>query len=136
MYKRDDNKPKAVWNRIHNITVGEGAQAQRYDFDLSEGGSVRVMLNTPAGERQAFMFPAAQLEHVIAVQSELPRIFEAFQSIQPDIQIRKEKQKEQDRLERQKLQELNKRVQRLSALDQEKARILADVEALTGKKLA
>lgn len=135
MYKRDDNKPKAVWNRIHNVTVGEGSQAQRYDFDLSEGGSVRVQINRPDGEKTAFMLPASQLEHVIAVQAELPRIFQAFQDAAPQILAQKEIKKEAARLEAEKRRELEKAERLIRAGRETEAMLLARIETLTGKKV-
>lgn len=129
MFKQD--KPKAEWTLIHGVTKGD----QRYSFYMSAKGAVKITRHTPQGETRGIIMMGTDVADLVAVAEELPRVNQSFQDALPTIQENKAKAKEESRLEREKLAALNKAVKGLSAIDEQKARLLAQVEALTGKKV-
>lgn len=129
MFKQD--KPKAEWTLIHGVTKGD----QRYSFYMSAKGAVKITRHTPQGETRGIIMMGPDVADLVAVAEELPRVNQSFQDALPTIQENKAKAKEESRLEREKLAALNKAVKGLSAIDEQKARLLAQVEALTGKKV-
>ncbi len=125
----DFNKPKAVWTHLEDVTNSE----QCYSLYLSEGGAVKITKHTESGERQVLMFPAQALSDIFAVSNVLPKVYEAYQAVEDDIQKRKLMNKEQEKLEKQKAKVATKLSMQVQAAQEAAARAMKALEELSKK---
>lgn len=124
-----DNKPKANWTKIHDVTKGD----QAFSFYMSDKGAVKITKHTPQGETRGIILMGTDVADLVAVADVLPRIQEAYEASLPQIQENKAKSKEATKLQRQVEREKLRAANNLTAALEAAARAQQQLEALTKK---
>lgn len=101
---QNENRPKAVWTLIHEVTVN----GMKRSFYFSDGGAVKITRHTDKGEVPVLIMPCANLEDLSLLSPEFGRVYEAFQSVADDIQKSKLAKKETIKIEKQRQAEISK----------------------------